>query len=62
MSAFDPTPTTGPAYHLRPSTPEEFATHLRLISKAEALKQEAIRRGLVAAPKFAPQEPASRAA
>ena len=39
MGAFDPGPVKGIPYHLRPSTPEELATHKRLISKMEALKK-----------------------
>jgi hypothetical protein len=29
-----------PPYHLRPSTPEELATHRRLVEKQEALRRE----------------------
>ena len=39
MGAFDPGPHKGTPYHLRPSTPEELATHKRLISKMEALQK-----------------------
>ena len=39
MGAFDPGPVKGPPYHLRISTPEELATHKRLISKMEALQK-----------------------
>jgi hypothetical protein len=52
MSAFDPVRQSGTPYHLRPSTPEELATHRRLLEKAEAMRREAIRAGRVAGPKF----------
>jgi hypothetical protein len=52
MSAFDPVRQSGTPYHLRASTPEELATHRRLLEKAEAMRREAIRAGRVAAPKF----------
>jgi len=57
MSAFDPVRQSGTPYHLRPSTPEELATHRRLLEKAEAMRRAAIRAGRVAAPTFEAQRP-----
>ena len=62
MSAFDPIRQSGTPYHLRPSTPEELATHRRLLEKAEGLRRAAIAAGRVAAPKFEPQPAIRRAA
>ena len=62
MSAFDPVRQSGPPYHLRASTPEELATHLRLIAKAEAMRRAAIAAGRVGAPKLVPQQAVARAA
>lgn len=45
MSAFDPIPQKGIPYHLRPSTPEELATHRRLLAKTEALRRKIVASG-----------------
>ena len=61
MSAFDPIAQKGIPYHLRPSTPEELATHRRLIDKMETIRRQIQRHGGVHGTP-APAESAERAA